>query len=128
MYFFEDRKFLSDAAGSIKQILDLGRRDTIAGSLEEIFSDANQTKDHCVIQLSETSFSSVAGDIDTRLEFGIRQLWLAVFRKCKELPADTQKNCLLALPRTKADQTALYGFASLASRLGFESTRLGEML
>jgi hypothetical protein len=126
--FFEDRKFLNDAAGCIKKILDLGRRDTIAGSLEETFSDANQQKDRCIIQLSETSFGSVEGDIDARLDFGIRQLWLAAFRHCKELPVDAQKNGLLALPRTHTDETALHELASLASRLGFESDKLCKIL
>jgi hypothetical protein len=119
---------LSRAAGSIKKILDVQDGSSVGGSLQQIFSDANQTMDRCVIQLSETSFGSVIGDFDTRLDFGIRQLWLAAFRQYKELPADMQKSDLLALPRTQADQASLHEFASLASRLGFESDKIRDIL
>lgn len=127
--FFEDRKYLSDAAGCIRKILDVEQKgSTIASCLEEIFCDRNQEKDKCVIQLSENSFGSVAGDSDSRLELGIRQLWLAAFRDHKDMPADTQKKNLLAVPRTKTDETKLHELASLASRLGFESDKLNKIL
>ncbi|KAL7940674.1 hypothetical protein V8C42DRAFT_336844 [Trichoderma barbatum] len=124
--FFEDRKFLSDAAGAIRKVLDVNRKGTITGCLEEIFSDIYQEKDKCVIQLAETTFRHIAGDRDTRLDLGIRQIWLAAFRNCREMPADTQKRDILALSRTKTDKTALYELASLASHLGFESDKLDE--
>ncbi|KID94655.1 hypothetical protein MAJ_09375, partial [Metarhizium majus ARSEF 297] len=126
--FFEDRKLLNDAAGCIRKILHVGRKDTVTGALKQGFTDANQREDQCIIQLSETTFTSVAGDINTRLDLGIRQLWLAAFRNYKELPADTQKTGLLAVSRTKADETVLHELASLAARLGFESDKLDEIL
>lgn len=126
--FFEDRKLLNDAAGCIRKILHVGRKDSVTGALKQGFTDANQREDQCIIQLSETTFTSVAGDINTRLDLGIRQLWLAAFRNYKELPADTQKTGLLAVSRTKADQTVLHELASLAARLGFESDKLVEIL
>ncbi|KKO96911.1 hypothetical protein THAR02_10986 [Trichoderma harzianum] len=109
--FFEDRKFLQDAAGAIRKVLDVNRTE----------------KDKCVIQASETSFIQIAGDSDTRLALGIRQIWLAAFRNCREMPPDTQKRDLLALSRTKTDQTALYELSSLASQLGFKSDKLKEL-
>ncbi|KID60053.1 hypothetical protein MBR_10470, partial [Metarhizium brunneum ARSEF 3297] len=126
--FFEDRKLLNDAAGCIKKILHVGPDDTVTGVLNQRFTNANQREDQCIIQLSETTFTSVAGDINTRLDLGIRQLWLAAFRNYKELPADTQKKDLLAVSRTKANETVLHELASLAARLGFVSDQLEEIL
>lgn len=127
--FFEDRKYFSDAAGCIRKLLDVEQKgSTITSCLEELFCDRNQEKDKCIIQLSENSFGSVAGDSDRRLELGIRQLWLAAFRNHKDMPADTQKKSLLAVPRTKTDETKLHELASLASRLGFESDKLNKIL
>lgn len=87
----------------------------------------NQEKDKCVIQASETSFIQIASDSDTRLALGIRQIWLAAFPNCREMPPDTQKRDLLALSRSKTDQTALYELSSLASQLGFKSDKLKEL-
>ncbi|KJZ70775.1 hypothetical protein HIM_09825 [Hirsutella minnesotensis 3608] len=126
--FFEDRKFLSDVADCIKNVLDVGRKDTIASRLEEIFSDTDQQSDSCIIQLSDTSFGSVAGNVETRLDLGIRQLWLAAFRNFRDLPAAKQKKDILAVSRTKADETVLYELASLASRLGFDSDKIQGIL
>ncbi|OAQ60878.1 hypothetical protein VFPPC_01919 [Pochonia chlamydosporia 170] len=126
--FFEDRKLLNDAAGCIKKILHVGPDDTVTGVLNQRFTNANQREDQCIIQLSETTFTSVAGDINTRLDLGIRQLWLAAFRNYKELPADTQKKDLLAVSRTKANETVLHELASLAARLRFVSDQLEEIL
>jgi hypothetical protein len=126
--FFEDRKLLSDTAGCIRKILDVGRKETIANCLCKMFGDTNQVKDRCIIQLSETTFGSVAGDIDARLDLGARQLWLAAFRNYKDLPASTQKTSILAISRTRTDESALHALASLAYRLGFESDKLEEIL
>ncbi|KAK0761653.1 hypothetical protein N5P37_005635, partial [Trichoderma harzianum] len=125
--FFEDRKFLSDAAGAIRKVLDVNRKDTIASCLEQIFTDHSQEKDKCIIQVSETTFAYIVGDSNTRLDLGIRQIWLAAFRNCREMPAETQKEDLLALSRTKTNEFALCELASLASRLGFESDKLNEL-
>lgn len=126
--FFEDRKFLDDAAGCIRKVLDVNEKGTIISSLEEIFSDINQEEGKCVIQLSETDFGTIAGDSNRRLDLGIRQLWLAAFRNYLELPTGTQKSDVLALSRTKSDETTLYELAHLALRLGFESDKLCEII
>lgn len=126
--FFEDRKFLACAAECMRRIVDVGPRDTIAGRLEDTFTDANQQSDRCVVQLSETTFGSITGDVASRLDLGMRQLWLAAFRMYRDLPADPQKKDLLAKARTKADETALFELASLASRLGFESEKIKKIL
>ncbi|KAK2598197.1 hypothetical protein QQS21_005674 [Conoideocrella luteorostrata] len=106
-----DRRLLGDAAGAIRKIVDVPRGSTVAASLQEIFSDANQRSDQCVIQLSEGTFGSIAA-----------------LRHYVVLPSDTQKEGLLALPRSKTDGAALHDLASLASWLGFESDKIDEIL
>ena len=126
--FFRDRILLHDVANGLRKILNVGRGKTILDALKEIFSDANQTEGRCKIQCSAASFKTIVGNYDLRLDLGIRQLWLAAFRSYEGLPAEAQKPGLLALSRTKADGTTLHDLASLASRLGFESDKLDEIL
>lgn len=126
--FFNDRKPLHDAVGSIKKLLDIGKSDFLIPSLQNSFTDANQEQDRCIVQLSETTFGSVAGDADLRMDLAIRQLWLAAFRNYTALPAEVLKTSVVALPRTKSDISTLYDLASLASRLGFESDKIKAVL
>ena len=126
--FFEDRKFLACAAECMKKIVDPGPRDTIASRLEDMFTDAEQRSDRCVIQTSDGSFGTIAGDEALRFDLGVRQLWLAAFRLYQDLPTDAHKKDRLAKARTRPDEGALYDFASLASRLGFESEKISNML
>ncbi|KAM4063627.1 hypothetical protein HRG_011292 [Hirsutella rhossiliensis] len=126
--FFEDRKFLACAAECMKKIVDTGPRDTIAGRLEDMFTDVNQERERCVIQISDGSFGTVAGDVALRIDLGMRQLWLAAFRMYQDLPTDARKKERLAKARMKPDESALYDLASLASRLGFESEKVRKIL
>ncbi|KAM4063563.1 hypothetical protein HRG_011330 [Hirsutella rhossiliensis] len=112
----------------MKKIVDTGPRDTIAGRLEDMFTDVNQQSDRCVIQISDGSFGTIAGDAALRLDLGMRQLWLAAFRMYQDLPTDAQKKDRLAKARMKPDESALHDLASLASRLGFESEKVRKIL
>lgn len=126
--FFEDRKFLACAAECMKSIVDTGPRDTIAGRLEDMFTDVNQQSDRCVIQISDRSFGTIAGDAALRFDLGIHHLWLAAFRMYQDVPTDAQKKDRLAKARTKPDESALYDLASLFSRFGFESEKVRKIL
>ncbi|KAM3474863.1 hypothetical protein MY5147_004063 [Beauveria neobassiana] len=97
--FFNDRKLLHDAIDSIKKILDFGDKPTLNSSLQGAFKDADQRQDRCIIQLSETTFGSVAGDAELRKHLAIRQIWLAAIRNYTELPAEPQKSSTMALSR-----------------------------
>lgn len=63
-----------------------------------------------------------------RLELGVRQFWLAAFRDYDDVPRETKRKDLLAKARTAVDDTTLLGLASFASRLGFESQELSNIL
>ncbi|PMB67544.1 hypothetical protein BM221_007214 [Beauveria bassiana] len=100
--FFNDRKLLHDAIDSIRKILDFRYKPTLNSSLQEAFKDADQRQDRCIIQLSETTFGSVAGDAELRKHLAIRQIWLAAIRNYTELPAEPQKSSTMALSRNHA--------------------------
>ncbi|KAM3563318.1 hypothetical protein ARSEF4850_002385 [Beauveria asiatica] len=126
--FFNDRKLLHDAIDSIRKILDFRDKPTLNSSLQEAFKDADQRQDRCIIQLSETTFGSVAGDAELRKNLAIRQIWLAAIRNYTELPAEPQKSSTMALSRSQSNITTLYELASLASRLGFKSDKIKAVL
>lgn len=126
--FFEDRKYLARAADCLRRLVDVGPRDTIVGRLEECFTDVNQQTDRCIVQISNLSFATIAGDAGSRIDLGIRHLWLAAIRDHQELPSDPRKRDLLAKARATADDTTLYELASLAYRMGFESDKISGIL
>jgi hypothetical protein len=89
--FFEDLKFLKNAAACIKRLMQLGPRDTLTGRLEQIFNDIEQEQDRCIIQVSESSYITISGHSAARLDLGCRQLWLAAFRDYQDLPPEFRK-------------------------------------
>ncbi|KAM3537313.1 hypothetical protein ARSEF1564_009766 [Beauveria bassiana] len=105
--FFNDHKLLHDAIDSIRKILDFRYKPTLNSSLQEAFKDADQRQDRCIIQLSETTFGSVAGDAELRKHLAIRQIWLAAIRNYTELPAEPQKSSTMALSRSQSNITTL---------------------
>ena len=127
--FFEDMKFLKNAADCIKRLMHLSPRDTVTNRLENMFTGVNQRPDQCIIQISGTAYGIVPGNAGNRLDLGCRQLWLATFREYLDVPPEPQKNKrLLAKPRKKVDETVLFDIASFASRLGFESEEIRRIL
>lgn len=127
--FFEDIKFLRSAAACIRRLMHLSKGNSVTKRLTQLFADSNQKTDQCVIQVSNTTYAEVPGNAVIRLDLGCRQLWLAAFREYRDLPAEPQKkNKLLAKSRKEADETVLFGIASLASRLGFVSEEICKIL
>lgn len=124
--FFEDRKYLAQAADCLRQLVDVGPKDTIVSRLEESFTDGKN--DGCVIQTSNSTFETIAGDAGTRIDLGLRQLWLAALREHEHIIAKPSTKGRLAKPRAATDSTALYALASLAHRIGFESKEILNIL
>lgn len=125
--FFEDRKFLNSAADCIKRIAHVGPKNTVTSRLVRMFTDARQESNQCIVQVSDTAYTIIPGNPATRFDVGCRTLWLLGFREFKELPPDTKKE-VLAKARKKADETTLFELASLASKVGFESKEIREIM
>lgn len=126
--FFEDLKFLKGAADSLKRLLRLEYRDTIKGHLESIYRDEGSGQQMCVLQLSDCEYKVLQGPSAARFELAYRQLWLAAFRVYQDLPAEPQKKHILARPRKRADEVALFRLADVASRLGFTPEPIRNIL
>ncbi|OBS20599.1 hypothetical protein FPOA_06952 [Fusarium poae] len=122
--FFEDLKFLKEAAACMRRLVHLGPRDTLIGRLEHIFDDVGQNHDRCMVQVSEGTTKTIPGCLAARLDLGCRQLWLAAFRYYRDLPSEPKKKDILAKARKTTDESVLFSFMSLAYRLGFESQQI----
>ena len=125
--FFEDRKFLAEAATCMRAIVDTDKG-TIATALQRMFQGDVERADRCTVQISDTSFGVVPGDPGLQKELAEHQLWLAAFRNCKEISTKRRRRNALAKPRSDTNEVALYNFAALASRLGFRSERIETLL
>lgn len=126
--FFEDRKFLSPVAESMRRLTGVNSKVTVPSRLDEMFQHTGHQVDQCIVQTSDTSYVIVPGDTATRFDLGCRQLWLVAFREFRDLPADIKKKDRLAKSRKKVDETTLFEFGSLANRLGFESKDISTIL
>ncbi|KAH7016538.1 uncharacterized protein B0I36DRAFT_254585 [Microdochium trichocladiopsis] len=126
--FFEDLKYLKCATDSLRRLLHLGPRDTIDGCLESMLTDGSANQHQCIIQFSDSEYKLLPGHAATRFALGCRQLWLAAFRIYQDLPAEPQKAHIRAKPRKKGDEVTLFRLADLASRLGFTSEPIRNIL
>ncbi len=127
--FFEDIKFLGSATACIRRLMHLSKGNSVTKRLKQLFADSYPKTDQCMIQVSDTTYVEAPGNAETRLDLGCRQLWLAAFREYRDLPAEPQKKKeLLAKSRKEADETVLFGLASLAFRLGFDSEEIRKIL
>lgn len=131
--FSEDVKYLLHCADCMKRLIDetLETPDTIYTAMEANFSQADPSTGRCVLQESESSFSSRPGTEDDRFVVGYRQLWLYAMRHYTQLPAEpkrTKKELLAKAGSATADAVILHEFAALADKLGFKSTKIDDLM
>jgi hypothetical protein len=122
--FFEDRKFLANAANCIRAIVDEGASGSVRSKLQQTFHGNDEQADQCVVQISATSYGRVSAHPAQRRLLAMHQIWLAAFRLSNEITPKTQRRNALAKPRSDTSEVALYNLAALASRLGFRSRRI----
>jgi hypothetical protein len=122
--FFADVNYLKGPADCVKTLVELWPDDTVSSALERIFSDANQETDRCVIQHSESTFTSIPGNKSDRLELGVLQIWIGAMRDFLEMLPEKDDDNLVAKPRSQPHERIGCEFASLAYRLGFESEEI----
>lgn len=89
-----------------------------------------EVEEDCLIQTSESTVRHQRADNIERLDLGYRQIWLYAMRHYPLMPPDPKNDDnLLAKPnRAKADERAVYDMAKLASRLGFFSSEIEQLL
>ena len=127
--FFDDTNWFKGPADSLRWLTYLSPHQTLYSALEDMFSDVNQTAGQCVVQHSDTDYTTCPGRTQDRLELGMRQLFMFAMRHHLEIPRPCKKKNLLAKSREKeADKIVLRKFADLAYRLGFESDEIRSLM
>lgn len=126
--FFRNIPYCEVCIESMKHLTLLSRGATIFTALERHFTGLNQQDGLVVIQVSETDFTAVSGSLDDQVKLGHRQLFAFAMRHFCEIPQEKVDEAGLVMPRVKADRAVLRQYAGLANRLGFESTKIQELL
>ncbi|KJZ69361.1 hypothetical protein HIM_11243 [Hirsutella minnesotensis 3608] len=122
--FFENIKYLRVAADCIKRLLRLESKETIRCAFENAFCEEGN---ECLIQTSNNTFKAVPADTADQFDTTYRQLWLCAFREYRDMPSEPKKK--LAGPKSgQVDESVLFGFASLARRLGYSTKEIDSLL
>ncbi|PQK10244.1 hypothetical protein BB8028_0002g05680 [Beauveria bassiana] len=125
--FFEDRKYLEDAAHCIKRLLSVERHKTIRPALELAYPDVDEQSPECLVQVSGSSFKWVATDGADHFDLAYRQLWLYARRHFEDMPPEREQ--IVAGHKTaEVDEMVLFDFASFAHKLGFRTTEIEKLL
>ena len=129
---FQDIKFLNACADCFKRLIKLSRKDTVFTALHRIFSHANGGDQQTLIEVGESAFITRSVDGADVFDLAYRQLWLFAMRNYHKLPMreveEAKKKDILAKPGVKrGNDKLLFGFASLAHRLGFESDEINAL-
>jgi hypothetical protein len=126
--FFRNLTFWEACVESMKHLTILSRRDTIFSAFERQFTGVNQQDGQVVVQVDESNLATTRGSLDDQIEFGYRQILLFVMRHFMDIPYESINHDITVRPRVKANQAVLRRFAKLATRLGFESSKIHALL
>ncbi|KAJ2982773.1 hypothetical protein NQ176_g1164 [Zarea fungicola] len=125
--FFQDRKYLEDAAQCFKKLFNLGKKETIRAALENAYLDEDECSTTCLVQTSCSSFKSIVTNRADQFDVAYRQLWLYARRHFEDMP-DEQRRIFAGPKAGEADEMVLFDFALLAHKLGFRGTGIKEVL
>ncbi|OJD10549.1 hypothetical protein ACJ73_09760, partial [Blastomyces percursus] len=127
--FFQDIYYLEACANCVKRLVVLSRlRPTLRSAVWGSLKPPDPAVGNCMIQTSETG-QRRSGSPAQRAELGYRQLWLYAMRHYPKMPREPESDDLVARPgHEKADETALHEMAVLAQKLGFDSTRITDLI
>ncbi|OJD16123.1 hypothetical protein AJ78_03703 [Emergomyces pasteurianus Ep9510] len=109
--FFQNIYYLEACVNCVKRLVVLSR---LRSTLRSATSETGQRR---------------SGSLAQRAELGYRQLWLYAMRHYSKMPREPESDDLVARPgHEKADETALHEMAVLAQKLGFDSTRITDLI
>jgi hypothetical protein len=127
--FFEDLKLLRPCAEIIKSLIELPLNGSLREMIEQRFTGCNQSSDTYYYQITETTWGTMKGGLQERVEFGWQQLLFYILRHSRKMNGWCPKK-EIGRPKPVAmepDPITWYEFGQLASRLGFDSTRIREL-
>ncbi|KAK3939649.1 hypothetical protein QBC46DRAFT_437116, partial [Diplogelasinospora grovesii] len=105
---FEDVKYIEGPLEALKRLVPPYRKDTISSELLGAYKDINQESDQA--------------------ELNMRQAWMCAMRNSTDIPPPRRKkeNVRRANPAFKESARALYEFASVLFRLGFNTDEIRD--
>ena len=130
--FFENFKYIEAYANRVKSLIAVSSRETLYTAMARSFSETTQKRGECIVQEAESVFTYRPCNTQDRVALHYRQVFLYVMRHLRELsPGSTKVEPKPAerMIRTTKDphQSALYGLADLAERLGFEPVKTSDL-
>ena len=126
--FFRNWTYWEACLDSMRHLVNPLRRDTVLTALERQFTGINQQEGQVVIQVNESNFTTVPGSSADQIEFGCRHIVAFAMRHFVEIPRTPSKEDVLGKARPVADTAVLSQYANLATRLGFESPKIADLI
>ena len=126
--FFRNWTYWETCLDSMRHLVNPLRRDTVLTALERQFTGINQQEGQVVIQVDESNFTTVPGSSADQIEFGCRHIVAFAMRHFVEIPRTPSKEDVLGKARPVADTAVLSQYANLATRLGFESSKIVDLI
>lgn len=125
--FFEDFKCFENWAHCLTRLFTLERH-TVQITMKNLWTYSGDGDGTCLVQTSESAFSSRAEPPETRFHLAYRQIWLYVMRHYPQMPRDPKRKNRLAKPaNTTADEHVVFDMCCLARRLGFQSDKIRDL-
>lgn len=125
--FFEDRKYIEDAAHCIKRLIAVERHKTIRSALESAYPDVDDQGAECLVQVSSSSYKMVAANGADHFDLAYRQLWLYARRHFEDMPPEREQ-IVAGYKPAGVDEMVLFDFALFAHKLGFRTTEIKKLL
>ena len=126
--FFRNLCYWEACVDSMRHLVTPRCRDTILTALEGHFTGINQQEGQVVIQVNESNFTTTRGSTADQMEFGCRHLVAFAMRRYRDIPRAPVREDVLSKARPTADRAVLRQYAELATRLGFESPEIDDLM
>ncbi|KAM3563043.1 hypothetical protein ARSEF4850_002510 [Beauveria asiatica] len=125
--FFEDRKYIEDAAHCMKRLFPGRLHETIRSALESAYPDVDDQGTECLVQVSNSSYAMVATNGADHFDLAYRQLWLYARRHFEDMPPEREQ-IVAGYKLAGVDEMVLFDFALFAHKLGFRTTEIEKLL
>ncbi|KGQ02690.1 hypothetical protein BBAD15_g12095 [Beauveria bassiana D1-5] len=125
--FFEDRKYIEDAAHCMKRLFPGRLHETIRSALESAYPDVDDQGTECLVQVSNSSYVMVATNGADHFDLAYQQLWLYARRHFEDMPPEREQ-IVAGYKLAGVDEMVLFDFALFAHKLGFRTTEIEKLL
>ncbi|KAH6699447.1 hypothetical protein EV126DRAFT_342066 [Verticillium dahliae] len=129
--FFQDIKYLHPPAKALRQLFPASKF-SIREAMWRIFTGENLPENHWLLQTKEDEkeYRWISGTASDQFEYSYQQMWLFAWRHWTELVPECprkEEGKRTPVPQ-KPDPRTQHSMAKLASKLGFESEEISQLL